>query len=202
MKTVMILLIALIFFSSCESDDPPATLDVNSFQISGNTYNTGHGYLLLDDGPNFTNGFGLGFLNGIMIDDNINGASIETTTTHGVALWVDLSTTPSISEQDVTNQIISNTTYNLNEETTAIINITNYTNTHTYNGSTYGEPDEPGATTYETGATGNGTVTINSFSVNLTSRTGTIDCTYAFMDNNGVNITGNYMGSFDIINEF
>lgn len=137
-----------------------------------------------------------------MREDNINGNSIETSATQGVVLWVKLSTAQVTSEQVVTNQITNNTTFILDEETTAITNITNYNGVYNYGGVQYGEPDDTTAVIYEVGATGNGTLDVISFTVDLTTRTGTIDCNYTFLDNNNQTITGVFIGSFDILNEF
>ena len=202
LKSILALLV-ITSLSNCSPDEaPPQPLGNNVFNIAGTQYDTNHGYLLLDDGPQYNDAFGLCFINGILREDNINGSSIETTTTHGVVLWIELSNAIVNSEQDVTNQIVNNSSFNLDSETTAITNIVNFHDTYTYNGVLYGEPDDSTSILYEIGATGNGHVNINSFTVNLTTRTGTLDCDYSFIDDNNHTITGAFNGSFDIINEF
>ncbi len=202
---ILVVLVLTLFFN-CEADDPaplsPPPLSTNSFSISSVQYDTDQAYLLLDDGPQYNDGFGLVFINGNMIEDNVNGASVETTTTQGAVLWVEFSNTDVTSEQAVTNQIINNSNFNLDRETSAITNITNYTDTFVDNGVQYGEPDETNATIYEIGLTGNGSINIISFTVDLVTRTGNIDCSYTFLDENNNTVSGVFTGSFGIINEF
>ncbi|AJR04749.1 hypothetical protein [Siansivirga zeaxanthinifaciens] len=202
LKSILALLVITSLFNCSPDEAPPQPLGNNAFNIAGTQYDTNHGYLLLDDGPSFNDGFGLTFVNGVMIEDNTNGISLQSSTTQGVVLWVNFSNAQVNSEQAVTYQITNNTTFVLDEETTAITDIINYDDVYSYNGIQYGDPDDATAIIYEVGATGNGTLDIISFTVDLTTRTGTINCNYTFVDNNNTTITGAFNGSFDIINEF
>lgn len=207
MKKYILLQLTLVILSGlfiqCSNDDDrPQRTNDNKFTLLSTDFATPNGYLLLDDGPAYTNAFILTFLNGQMREDNVNGASIETTTTHGIALSVTLGSGTVNSESAVTNAIIAGNTYALNDDARVITNITNYTDTYTFGGTQYGDPDDSGATLYEVNTLGSGTVTINSFSVNHTTRTGNIDCDYTLTDENSNTFTGQFVGSFDIINEF
>jgi hypothetical protein len=190
------LFLTLLLLSCGDDDNTPTS--TNEFTISGTDYATPNGYLILDDGPSFTNAFMLGFIDGILIEDNVNGSSISTNTTQGIVLQVDFGGSNVSSEQDV---IINNsTTYILTDETTALTNISSFSDTHIINGVTYGEPDN--ANYFELGLNGNGTVTINNITIDYLARTGTVDCTYSFVDDNGVTVNGQFDGNFEIINEF
>lgn len=199
---LLILTVILTLIINCKKDEESTRDNENKFTVEAADYLTPNGYLLLDDGPSYTNSFGLVFLEGTMREDNINGSSISTDTNHGIVLWVDFGNTNVNSEQAITNNIIDNSTYPVNDETTAITDIITYTNTYMDGGIQYGDPDDASATLYVVNATGSGSLTINTFTVDLVARTGTVDCTYAFLDDNGVNVSGQFDGSFDIINEF
>lgn len=204
-KTVTkILLIVSVFMLivTCKKDDDSARDNDNKFTIQGTDYQTPNGYLLLDDGPSYTNSFGLVFLEGTMREDNTNGSSISTDTNHGIVVFVKFGTSNVSSEQAITNNIIDNTTYPVDDETTAIKDIITYNNTYTYGGVQYGDPEDATATTYVVNASGSGSLIINTFTVDLVARTGNVDCTYSFVDDNGVNVTGQFDGTFEIINEF
>lgn len=199
-KITFLLLTALIV--SCGSDDDNSTSSTNKFSIQGLDYVTPNGYLILDDGPSYTNAFILTFLEGTMREDNVNGSSISTNTNHGIALSVKLGTNQVTSEQAITNTITSGTTFTLSDDGRAITDITSYSNVYTFSGVQYGDPDDATANLYEINNLGSGSVTVNSFTVDLTARTGTVDCNYTITDENNVVITGSYNGTFEIINEF
>ena len=203
MKTKPFYLIAitllLLVTTSCKKDVDDAPLDRNEFTVQGTDYLTPNAYLILDDGPSvFTNGFMLVFLEGTMRKDNTNGSSISTDTHHGIALVVMHGGTVS-SEQAV---IINNTTYPLDDDTSALTNISNYTNTYTYNSIQYGDPDDAGANEFIVNNGTGGSVIINSISIDYVARNGTVDCSYDFLDENNVRITGQFLGNFEIINSF
>jgi len=95
LKTIITILTLALFFN-CEINDdvlpgPPPPLSNNEFTIGTNAYDTTDAYLLLDDGPNYTEAFALTFINGKMREDTTNGISLETSTTQGVVLWVNFS---------------------------------------------------------------------------------------------------------------
>lgn len=200
-KNFLIIMIITLVLSSCKKEDntPSST---NKFSIENTEYITPNAYLLLDDGPLYTNGFGIVLLEGTMREDNINGSSISTDTDYGLVLWVTLGFTQVSSESAITNQITNNSTFTLNDETRAITNITLYTNTYMSGGVQYGDPDDDSAMLYDINTGGSYSLMVNTFSVNLTDRNGTIDCTFSFRDDNNNLVSGSYNGSFEIINEF
>lgn len=199
-KQIIALLFLIAITISCGDDDDSTSpqLNNNEASIDGTTFQIKSASLGLDAGPSFNNQFSLIFTNGFINVTSSNIPTVDTnTTTIGIGLFVDLGTTPLNSEQAVVNNITT-TTFNLNDDTSAISNITNFTDTYFLGSIEYGEIDETGATTFQVNNTGNGTVTINSFSVNLSTRTGMVDCDFTFNDENGKTISGNYNGTLTI----
>ena len=49
---------------------------------------------------------------------------------------------------------------------------------------------------------GNGNVTINTITIDYVARVGTVDCSYNITDDNGISITGEFNGTFEILNGF
>ncbi len=204
LNTLFLSLFVILLFTQCGSDDDNNNSNQNQFTINNaSVYNVSHAYLVLDHQPGpFTNGFMLSFLNGKMRQDNVNGASIHNSTTHGISVQVMFGGLPVPYESDITDRITNGAVFTPTDETAAITDIYNYEDPYTYMGETYGEPDEDTAILYELGLTGNGTLTLNSFTVDLIARTGNLDCNYTFTDENSNTIVGNYSGSFEIINAF
>lgn len=199
-KQLVLLLLLVTFTFSCGSDDdpnPPQTTN-NEAIINGITHQLISASLGLDTGPSYNNQFSLVFTDGLIKVNSSNVPTVDiNSTTMGIGIFVDLGSTPLSTEQAIVNNITT-TTYNLNDDTSAITNVVNFNNTYLDNGIQYGEFDETGATTYEVNNLGNGTVTINTFSVDLAARTGIIDCDFSFTDENGVLISGNFNGSLTI----
>lgn len=193
-----LLFITSLCLTSCSDDDNSIPSEETKFTIQGSDYLTPNGYLILDDGPSYTNAFVLGFMDGVLIEDNVNGSSISINTNHAVVLQVELGGANVSSEQDVI--ITDGTTYTLTNESAALTNITSFSDIHTVNGSSYGEPNA--ATYFEFTNIGSGVVTINSIVIDYVARTGTVDCDYNITDDNGITIQGMYKGEFNIINEF
>lgn len=194
-KTLTLLVVITTLFN-CSSSNEDDDLQ-NEFTINGITYQALNASLGLDAGPSYNNQFSFIITDNLI---NVNAQivpTISTSTTAGVAIFVKLGNTPLASEQDVINNI-TNSTFNLDDDTGAITNIINFSNIYTQGGVQYGELDETGAILYEMNTLGSGTVTINFFSANLTSRTGTVDFSFSFTDENGVPISGSYNGSFSI----
>lgn len=196
---LLLLSVMLILIVNCKKDDDDSNRTTNEFSIQGNTFNTPNGFLFLDDLPApLTNAAFFVFTDGTFSQDG----ELSTNSLHGIKLTMPFGSTPAASEQEVINNIINNTTYNLDDEALAITNITSYNNIVTVNGTQYGQPDEVSSDLNEVNAIGSGSITINTFTVDLVARTGNVDCTYAFVDDNGVNVTGQFNGTFEIINEF
>jgi hypothetical protein len=190
-------LFILCFAGGCQDDDQ-AQRPASGFDVDAQVYLTPKLYLILDDGPVFTNSFGFAVLNGEMREDNVNGASISAQTTHGGILWVENGPGTVSSEQAVSVNV---GTHTLNDESLMFTNVLSFDDTYTFGGQTWGEPDIAPADMIEIGSLGNGTLTINAITIDYTTRTGTVDLTYNVSD--GTRFTGgNYVGSFEIINEF
>ena len=196
-KILAILLLGIIIFGCGNDKDDINTLnEENKFEINSTDYSTSNGYLLLDNGPTYTNGFAFAFLDEPMVEHN--GNTVPVSTKHAVAIFVSLGQTPVSTEQDITNTIISNSTFTLDDDSLAITNISNFTNTYTLGNVQYGEIDDTNATVFDINMLANNSLNINSFSVDLAARTGTVDCNYSFIDLNGVTISGSYNGNFEI----
>lgn len=203
MKTIQkiftILLLATIV-SACGGDDdnnPPQTNN-NEATINGTTYQIKSASLGLDAGPSYNNQFSLIFTDGLINVNALNAPTVETnTTTMGIGLFVDLGSTPLSTEQAVVNNITTST-YNLSDDTGVINNVVNFTDTYMLNGIQYGEFDDAGVTSFEVNNLGSGIITIHSFLVDLTARTGSVDCDFSFTDDTGKLVSGNYSGSLKI----
>lgn len=202
MKKITLLLLTLLIISCGSNDDNNSPSTTNKFTIQNTDYETPNAYLQLDNGPSYGNYFSLVLINGLMLQDTVRGNLLSTNTTHGVTLSVRFGNSPVNSEQAITNNITNGAVLNLSDDARAITNLTSYSNIITHNGVQYGDTDASTANLYEINNTGNGTVTINSFTVDLTARTGTVDCTYTITDENNVVITGSYNGTFKVRNKF
>lgn len=199
-KQILVLLFLVTFTFACDRNDDPNASPENDNEaiINGTTYQLKSGSLGLDAGPSYNNQFSLVFTNGLINVNSSNVPTVDTnSTTMGIGVFVDLGSTPLTTEQAVVNNITT-TTYNLSDDTRAIINVVNFTDTYLVNGIQYGEIDESGATLYEVNNLGSGTVTINSFSVDLIARTGMVDCEFSFTDENGILISGSFNGALTI----
>lgn len=199
-KQLLALLFLITFTFACGDDDDSSSpqLNTNEAIIDGTTYQIKSASLGLDAGPSFNNQFSLVFTNGLINVTSTNVPTVDTnSTTMGIMISITLGNTPLSTEQAVVNNITT-TTYNLDDDTSAFSNIINFTDTYFKSGVEYGEIDESGATTFEVTNVGGGTVTINSFSVDLSARTGMVDCNFSFSDANGKTISGNYNGALTI----
>jgi hypothetical protein len=194
--------LALLFVTlsfGCEDDDPVVfPPQNNAFQIAADGYATYNAYLILDDGPNFTDQYGFAFLARELREDNINGSSVSTDCTYGSITWVQNSTGTVASEQAVA---VLPGIHTLDDESLAITAVANFTDTYNFGGKTWGDPDINAGDITEIGQNGNGTLTINSITIDYVLRTGTVDLSYTFTDGTKT-VNGTYDGSFKIINEF
>lgn len=195
-------LLVVLNLNSCGNDDDNSTpLPINKFTVQGTDYETPKAYLVFDDSTPYGDAFFLNLLDSDMREDSVNGMSVSSNLTQGIVLLVEHGPVAVLTEQDV--NIASNTTYQLDKENSlALTNVTGFNDTYIYNGITYGEPDQTTANVYKIENSGNGTVTINSITIDYVARTGTIDCTYQLTDDNGIIIAGNYSGNFNILNGF
>lgn len=200
MKILKILILfSVLFMMSCDKEEKIEI--VNQFTVQGTGQSTDHitpnGYLILDDGPSFTNAFMLLFTDGDFIEDTVNGSSLSTDAGVAIVLVVKFGGPNVSSEQAVP---VATGTYNLDDNTAVVTNITSFDDTHFVGSVEYGEIDQ--ATFYEIETTGSGTLTIDQINIDYAARTGTVECNYSITADNGDIITGSYTGTFDIINEF
>lgn len=196
---ITLLSVAFLLGTACEDDGGPQQgVPFNSFDIGTTNYPTTNAYLLLDDGPDYLDQYGILLADTDFREDNVNGISMNTNGKHAVVLWVNNSSTLFTNEQDV---IISVGTHVLDEESTAIYDILQFEDTYSLGADTYGEPNENGANVVEVGSSGTGTVTINSVSVDYSARTAQLDISYT-LTNGAVSISGQFIGNTGLLNGF
>lgn len=204
MKTInLFTIVSLFLLLSCNSEDDATTTSTsnnttNSFDVEGMNYETNNGFLFLDNDTPFSDAFFFVFTDGIFIDQGIDEGTISTTATNAIVVAVENSTAEVPNESDV--MILPNTTYTLNDESAAVTAINSFTDIVTFNGASYGEIDSATMFTLET--TGSGTLTIDAINIDYVARNGTLDCTYAMTSDTGEVITGQFTGTFKIINSF
>ncbi|MBC5840719.1 MAG: hypothetical protein K2Y30_12265 [Flavobacteriaceae bacterium] len=197
-KTLSLAFVATILFA-CTATDPFTPIE-NSFAINGTEYETPNAYVILDDGPQFKDGFIIALANAPLIQNGTNGAAAATAMTQAAVLFVKNSPNTVANEQLV---LINPTSHTLNTADTEILtNVSVFGNTFLNNGNMYGEPSHVNANVYEISTAGNGTVTINNITIDYSARTGTIDCTYQMTASTGETITGNYSGTFGILSGY
>ncbi|WP_367392865.1 hypothetical protein [Lewinella sp. LCG006] len=190
---------ALLLGTACDDDNGPQPgVPDNSFAIGTTNYPTTNAYLLLDDGPNYLDQYGILLADTDFREDNVNGISMNTNGKHAVVLWVNNSSTLFTNEQDV---MISIGTHVLDEESTAIYDIIQFEDTYPLGTDTYGEPSENGASVVEAGSSGGGNVTINSVTVDYTARTAQLDISYT-LTNGVVSLNGQFIGNAGLLNGF
>ena len=195
-------LLAFLFITlsfGCEDDDPVVfPPEDNAFSIAAESFATHNAYLILDDGPAYTDQYGFVFIAAEMREDNINGSSVTTDCTYGSVVWVRNSSGTVASEQAVAVLPGTHTLYN---ESLAFTAVAGFDDTYNFGGKTWGDVDINSADIVEIDQLGNGTVTINSVNIDYVLRTGTVDLSYTFTDGTKT-VNGNYVGAFEIINEF
>lgn len=197
-----LIMLTLFFAVSCNNDDDNGPMAVynNQVVIAGSVTDTPNAYAIFDDNPGpYNDAFFIVLTNGSLVEDNINGISTTTDTHIAVALVVDNG-----GQVNTENQINFNVaTYPLEKDNTVVVeNITLFTGTYIDNGVTYGEIDEDSAVSYGIENSGAGTLEIISITKDFSARTGTITCEYSITDDNGVIITGDYQGNFEMLNGF
>ncbi len=199
-------LFIIVLATGCQDDDdgatPPPVSYYNAFDLNGNqgNFETNRAYLLLDDGPPFKDGYGFVFLNGDAREDNVNGFSLNTSTTNASVVWMIRSNQTLATEQQV-GPTIGN--FQATNDSEALYNISNWNGVYAFGTDAYGVPDDQTNPSVkidpQTGGWAN--LVINSITVDYTLRTGQVDLNYTI--NSGSNlIEGRYQGAFDIINEF
>ncbi len=201
LKNILLLFIAIVFVG-CDGDGDDDAMDTpesqNGITIAGNFTATPGAYVVFDRTAPYDDGFFFIMTNGTLINDagdNVNG-SIDTTI--AAALLVDNGGVNLPAQSQVDYNVKS---YTLDKNDTVVVdNITMFTNTYIDNGVTYGQIDQDSAVNYYIENTGSATFTITALTKDFNTRSGTITCTFSMTDDNGVIITGEYSGTYKMLN--
>jgi len=205
-KTILkaALLITLLSFASCSSDDDDQggnPVKSNSYKVDGGEYATPNLYLIIDgSGTNYDSDYTFMFTDKIMREDATNGVSMSTDTNQFSSLSFDNGGASVSSITAVTNQITVGS-HPLDDDTEAGFNISNWNDTYMYNSQQFGVP--VGYVGYDLESSFSGAhLNIESITIDVAARTGTINCTYVFYSySTGVPINGEYEGTFTILND-
>lgn len=209
---------AAILIVSCSSDNNPAPEaiaipgDTNTeFVIGTNAYVTPKAYLLIDDAAgDYEREFTFVFSDGDIIEDASNEIAFETTTTNYSKITCNLISTV-VNEADIPIFVWPNQNSPVNiimeGNNFSEYGISSYMNTYSSGGQTFGQVDASTLFNHTGQAGGNIShpthlFTVNSLTFDLTAKTGTIDCTYNYEDDNNVLITGVFVGNFEILTAF
>lgn len=216
------LLFVVLLAFNCGSDDnantTPQSLpgDTNTeFVIGTDAYVATNAYLLLDDATldnEYDRTFTFVFSDQDIVEDSANEIAYNTSTTHFTKFTCQLIATVT-NEADIplftwTNTLPVNILAEGNHYSST--GISSFNNTIMVSGNNYGQPDVV-TNSYNHSALGIGSTAhdtpnhlleINAFTYDLTARTGTIDCTYTYRDDNGVLVEGVYVGNYNILTAF
>ncbi len=205
MITLSIMLLGLY---ACEKNDDEQTNPNNptdGFTINGIFYDTPNCYIEFDD-DNSPNEFNLFFLNGRMYDNqtNVNNSSgdylFSTNMTNFVFYNIRALENPDIVIPQYPN-IQTGKQYAGGASDSVIVHdgqVVSLSPPFTSNGFEFGMPDPDVGTIHYPGASGP-FITINDYTYDSNTQTGSIDVDYQFTDMNGVNITGHYEGTLGVI---
>ncbi len=215
------LLVCLVLIVGCSSDDnstAPAALAVpgatnTEFVIGTTAYVTPKAYLLVDDAAgDFERAFTFVFSNGDIVEDGTNEIAFETSTTHFakvtsnlMATSVTLDATPFFAwdPQSNPNGFLM---YIMNGNNYSQFGIGSFSNTSSIGNQTFGQPGGGSIYNHTALADGDGSngnlFTVNSRTFDLTTMTGTIDCSYSYVDDNNTTVTGVFIGDFEILTAF
>lgn len=181
------------------------------FVIGAEAFVTHKAYLLLDDAAgNFEREFSFVFTDGDLIEDAANGIAFETTTTHFTKITCNL------IGMSMTEAQLPIFTWPVQNPSTSIImegnnythiDIASFNTINTVGGLSFGQVDT--STNYSHLGQAQGSInhpthlfTVNSITVDLVAGTGTIDCSYNYDDDNGINISGVFVGNYKILTAF
>ncbi len=182
------------------------------FVIGTDAYVTPKAYLLLDDAAGgFEREFSFVFTNGDVVEDATNGIAFETTmTTHFSKITCNLiGMSMTEAQLPIFTWPVQNPAVSIVMEGNNYthIDITAFNNPSMVGGLSFGQVDT--STNYPhlgqaLGSLNHPThlLTVNSITVDLTAGTGTIDCSYNYDDDNGINISGVFVGSYEILTAF
>jgi len=214
------LLSMAILLTSCSSDNDPNIQTPaipgatnTEFVIGTDAYVTPKAYLLIDDAAgDYDRAFSFVFSDGDVIEDATNEIALETTTTHFTKITCNLiATKPTLVEtpfftwdpQSNPNGFIN---IIMDGHNVSQFGISSFSNSNTVGGQTFGQPSNGtihNHTALPNGDSSNGGLfTINSRTFDLNTMTGTIDCSYSYVDDNNVTVTGVFVGNYEILTAF
>lgn len=184
------------------------------FVIGSDAYVTTKAYLLVDDASldgEYDREFTFVFTDGDLVEDAVNEIAFETTTTVFTKVTCNLiATKPTLAE---TPFFIWDPQTNPNGFVSIVMSGNNYsrygvssfTNTLPIGSQTFGQPSDGTLHNHNALPQGSGTtnlLTINARTFDLSTMTGTIDCSYSYVDDNGETITGIFVGNYEILTAF
>jgi hypothetical protein len=183
------------------------------FVIGTDAYITPKAYLLVDDANgDYERSFSFVFTDGDIVEDATDQISFETTTTVFTKITCNLiATKPTLAEtsffiwdpQSNPNGFLS---IIMDGHNTSQYGIANFTNTYAVVNQTFGQPNDGtihNHTALPDGDSANGNLfTINARTFDLNTMTGTIDCSYTYVDDNNVTVTGVFVGNYEILTAF
>ncbi|MFH6602345.1 cadherin repeat domain-containing protein [Maribacter algicola] len=184
------------------------------FVIGSDAYVTPKAYLLVDDASidmEYDREFTFVFTDGDIVEDASNEIAFETTTTVFTKVTCNLiATKPTLAE---TPFFIWDPQTNPNGFVSIVMSgnnysrygVSNFTNTMSVGSQTFGQPADGTLHNHTALPQGSGTsnlLTINARTFDLNTMTGTIDCSYSYVDNNGVTVSGVFVGSYEILTAF
>lgn len=206
MNTILktILIIGLIFLASCDNNDDDTTVITNKFTVTSIDFATPNCYIEFDE-DNQTE-FNLFFLDGRMFDNdiNVNGSSgdylFSLSTSNFVFYNIRNIENSSISTPYPTIQ--TGVSYIGSDNDSVIIHdfsVDALSPNFNTNGFDFGMPDETSGVLHQPMPGNSKTITINAYSFDSSTQTGTIDVDYTYLDTIGNTITGHYEGSLGVL---
>ncbi len=181
--------------------------DDNGYVFNNTFYETPNAYIEFDEDPG-PNEFNLFFTNGFMYDNanHYEGNTDDYLFSLDLSNWVFYNITealnPSITDP-VYPTIDTGLTYTGNPSDSVILHngaIVPFNVPLMINGTEfgYGDDNDPNQVVHTPGVSGP-FITINNYSFDATTQTGTIDVDYTFLDQNGATIYGHYNGNIGVI---
>lgn len=184
------------------------------FVIGSDAYVTPKAYLLVDDASvdgEYDREFTFVFTDGDIIEDATNEIAFETTTTVFTKVTCNLVFTsptlaatpffvwdPQSNPNGFVSIVMSGNNYSR-------FGVANFTNTVSVGSQTFGQPSDGTLLNHTALPQGSGPtnlLTINARTFDLNTMTGTIDCTYSYVDDNGVTVSGVFVGNYEILTAF
>ncbi len=184
------------------------------FVIGSDAYVTPKAYLLVDDASvdgEYDREFTFVFTDGDIVEDAANEIAFETSTTFFTKVTCNLvftsptlAGTPFFTWDPQTNPngfvsiVMSGNNYSR-------FGVSNFSNTFQVGSQTFGQPSDGALFNHTALPQGSGVtnlLTINARTFDLNAMTGTIDCSYSYVDDNGETISGVFVGNYEILTAF